>query len=141
MAVKLSNLVKEIPSLQKLAQPLRRLQGIQSFYLRLIPPELKNSTEVGYIENECLVIFAFYGGAAAHLRQRAPSLLKQLQEFDRGIEKIKIEIKVQPLVTNHAPDKVNRTMPEKGIRSFQTLADELSDSPLKDAIKRLLKNK
>ncbi len=140
MTFKLSALVKEIPTLQKLAQPLRRLQSIQSLYTRIIPSELQHSTQVGFIEKECLVILAFHGSAAANLRQRAPSILKQLQDFDPAIEKIKIEVQVHPTpVSNADSHKVSRTLPESGIKSFQVLADELSDSPLREAIKRLLK--
>jgi hypothetical protein len=141
MATKLSALIQDISSLQQLSLPLRRLQRLQSLYESVVPDVLVKSSEIAFIDNDCLVIFAFHGSAAANLRQRIPTLLDRIKEVDRTIEKIKIEVRADRNVTskdgNHK--KIEREIPATGLEGFEKLANELADSPLKEAIKRLIK--
>lgn len=142
MATKLSILIRDTAPLQQLALPLRRLQRLQALYESIVPDVLKKSSEVAFIDNECLVIFTSHGSAAANLRQRIPTLLDRIRQVDPAIEKIKIEVRADRnlIPTNKHHQKIEREIPATALKSFEKLADEMDDSPLKDAIKKLLRN-
>ena len=74
MAIKLSKLLEETTALQSLAIPLKRLQRLQNLYLSMVPNALMTSTEIGFIDSNELVIFAYHGAAATNLRQRNSEL-------------------------------------------------------------------
>lgn len=75
---------------------------------------------------------------AAKLRQLAPRLLLHIREQVNEVTGIRVEVQVNPRKIKAEDDFTKRRLPADAIQDFARLSESLPQSPLKDAITRLV---
>jgi len=123
--------------LRQLSSKAEQLSALQRHFDNIVPPSLKNSSHVLQLNRQAVIIAATNGAAAAKLRQMTSELISLFQA--RGCEITGIQIKVQ--VANPTP--VISPQPRRLGKAAQDALDELdenlAESPLKTALRRLAK--
>lgn len=121
--------------LRQLSSKASQLNALQRHYESIIPPALQRSSQVLQLHKQTLVIAANNGAVAAKLRQMTAELISRFQA--RGCEVTGIQIKVQvtapPPVMSFKPRKLSKVARE----ALNSLGEDLADSPLKSALRRL----
>jgi hypothetical protein len=136
VATKLSQFLKEAPSLKPLVGRLERISELQRIYNETAPSALARASRVGGIEGNTAIIIASSGTVAAGLRQRLPSLLVQIQAIEREITAIRVDVQVD-LTSGNNIKKQPLTLPSRASESLLALHAKLPDSRLKTAIGHL----
>ena len=118
-----------------------RLVKLQRIYEEIAPSYLAASSRVANFKSGKVVIHADSGAVAAKLRQMLPSLV---DEFSlKGAEVTEIQVKVQPsyVAPQHKKPGGMTSVGASARTGLARLAEELpADSPLKDALRRLVKH-
>ena len=137
----IAKLLDENAELRPLAERLLQIKRLQKRYRTLAPEQLGQASRVCAIDGTTVVIGASSGPVAAALRHLAPRLLEGLRtvrrssKHSRDQELTSIRIEVQVAVPVRKRQVVSRgEMPREKLAS---LADQLSDSPLKDTLERI----
>jgi hypothetical protein len=132
--------------LHPLSARLAYIKRLQRRYRTIAPGELAEASRVCAIDGTTIVICAASGPVAAVLRQLAPRLLEGLREAarksskhseDQELNSIRIEVQVKE-VTVRRPVQPRPEMPRE---KLEALAERLSDSPLKDTLRKMSKGK
>jgi len=128
--------------LHPLSARLAYIRRLQRRYRTIAPGELAEASRVCAIDGTTLVVCAASGPVAAVLRQLAPRILEAMREAarksskhseDQELNSIRIEVQVKE-VTARRPV---RPRPEPPREKLEALAERLSDSPLKDALRKM----
>ena len=128
--------------LHPLSARLAYIKRLQRRYRTIAPGELAEASRVCAIDGTTLVVCAASGPVAAGLRQLAPRILEAMREAarksskhseDQELNSIRIEVQVKEVT----PRRPVRPRPEPPREKLEALAERLSDSPLKEALKRM----
>jgi hypothetical protein len=125
-----------------MAEPLRRRQretALEQRIKKALPRSLATCVAVADARSPELTLLASSGAAAALLRQRAPDLLRALA--DEGCEFTGIRVRVQarstlPKAEKHHPKQIDA----RASAHLLATAEELGDSPLAFALRRLARH-
>lgn len=98
---------------------------------------LAQASQVIGFEQQVLTLGADNSAVAAKLRQLAPHFVQLFQE--NGVEVTGILVKVQVAAPSAARIPDGRTLNAAGRQQISGLVSTLPDSPLKDALQRLMK--
>ena len=123
--------------LRQLSSKAEQLTALQGHYEAIVPPSLKNSSRVSQLNRQVVVIAAANGAAAAKLRQMTAELLSLFQA--RGCEVTGIQIKVQVTVPPPIIPSESRKLGKAAKDALNELDENLADSPLKSALRRLIR--
>jgi hypothetical protein len=123
--------------LREFARKTQELATLQRQYRQLAPSNLASASQVTGFERQILIIGAENSAIAAKLRQLAPQLVHLLQGGGAKVTGIRVRVQVaqQPPVRKLP----HLTLGASGRQHMKNLADNLPDSPLKQAIQRLAK--
>jgi hypothetical protein len=119
------------------------ISRLQQTFTETVPAHLRATSRVAAMEGSTLIIATANGAVAAMLKQMLPRLLVKFQENQKQEQEVTlIRVIVQPeaLAGEMAPIRPNKhvesvtPMPETALT---TLATQLSDSPLKETLKRI----
>ena len=121
-----------------------RVLELRQDLLALVPAVFPETCEVAGFTEDTLTLRVASAGAAAKLRQTLPRLREGL--LDRGWKVNSIRLRVQAfdsvevsrscaILPKHA------LMPGDAVAAFSELATQLSESPLKDAVSRLVRRR
>jgi len=102
----------------------------------VIPPSLKRGCRVMQIDQQTLTVSAENGAIASKLRQMTTELAEKMRA--NGCEVTVIQVLVQVSVPPHTPPAEIRSISPTGKNHLTEFAGQLVDSPLKDALNRLL---
>jgi hypothetical protein len=123
--------------LRQLSSKARQLNVLQQQYEAIVPPALKLGSQVIQLQQQILVIAANNGAVAAKLRQMTAELISLFQA--RGCEVTGIQIKVQVTSPPRAIPSEPRKLGKPARDALNKLEENLADSPLKTALRRLAK--
>lgn len=121
--------------LRQLSGKAEQLTALQRHYEAIVPPSLKNSSHVLRLNRQMAVIAATNGAVAAKLRQMTEELISLFQA--RGCEITGIQIKVQVTAPPPLIPSVPRKLGKAAKNALSELEENLTDSPLKRALRRL----
>lgn len=121
--------------LRQLSSKAGQLAALQRHYEAIAPPSLQRSSQVLQLHQQTLLIAANNGAVAAKLRQMTTELISLFQA--RGCEITGIQIKVQVTVPPPTIPSEPRKLGKEARDALSELQENLADSPLKNAIKRL----
>jgi hypothetical protein len=128
--------------LHPLSARLAYIKRLQRRYRTIAPGELAEASRVCAIDGTTLVVCAASGPVAAVLRQLAPRLLESMREAarksskhseDQELNSIRIEVQVKE-VTPRRPVRPRLELPRE---KLEALAERLSDSPLRDTLRKM----
>lgn len=121
--------------LHQLSRQVAQLVALQRHYENFAPTPLVLASHVVQLTQQILVIAADNSAVAAKLRQLSPRLTQYFQ--DNGHEVTGIQIKVQVSSSPPARRSSPRALSLAAQQKLVTLAEQLPDSPLKQALQRL----
>ena len=133
---KLHRIVGDDPVLSNLWDRTRPLRELQEVYLHSVPANLRSVSRVGALNEGVLKLFADTGAAATRLRLHVPDLLAEFRS--KGWQFSAIRVAVQVRTDSRAANPPTRKVVDvEGQEALARLAEQLPDSPLKDAVTRL----
>lgn len=135
MPHRLNTFLSSSRELGQLAQKARELTALQQHFELVVPLSLKRGCRVMHLEQQTLTVAADNGAIAAKLRQMTADLAAQLQQ--RGVEVTVIQVQVQVSAPPYIPPPKPRSLSQTGKSQLEKFADNLPDSPLKNALNRL----
>jgi hypothetical protein len=137
LSQRLNSFFKTSQQLSQLSGKVRQIRALQLHYEQVTPPSLLRASQVIQIEHAVLTLAANNGATAAKLRQMAPELIKQLQL--NGCEVTGIHVKVQVTLPAASPPQHIAVISPHAKQELNSLAGTLPDSPLKEALQRLIR--
>jgi hypothetical protein len=123
------------PELRQLSGKAGQLLFLQRLYEQVAPASLLSSSHVMQLEQQILTLAANNSAVAAKLRQLAPELAKSLK--NRGCEVTGIQVRVQVSFRPATQSPMPVVLSNAGEKRLTELAEQLTDSPLKNALQRL----
>ncbi|HLY96060.1 MAG: DciA family protein [Sideroxydans sp.] len=123
--------------LRQLSSKASQLLALQRHYESIAPPALARNSQVLRLQQQTLVIAANNGAVAAKLRQMTAELISRFQA--RGCEVTGIQIKVQVTAPPPAVPPKPRILGKTAVDALSDLDQNLPDSPLKTALRRLIR--
>jgi hypothetical protein len=140
-------LVAENEAMEPILGRLAVISRLQKTFADTLPPSLRLSSRVAAVEGTTLIVAATNGAAAALLKQMVPRLVERFQENQMQEQEVTaIRVIVQP----EATAETGRVMPRRKAAgnvapmadaALNTLADTLSDSPLKETLTKIQKKR
>lgn len=141
-----AKLLRASAELLPLQEQLDAIKCLQQRYRSVAPGDLAKASRVCAIEGTTVVIRASSGPVAAALRQVAPRILEALRGLDSGtlrnslkeneireLTGIRVEVQVEARPARRAV-KAREPLP---VERISKLAEGLSDSPLKETLRRI----
>lgn len=123
--------------LRQLSSKAEQLSALQRHFDNIVPSSLKNSSHVLQMNRQAVVIAAANGAVAAKLRQMTSELISLFQA--RGCEVTGIQIKVQVANPTPVTQPKPRQLGKAAQDALNELEENLAESPLKTALRRLAK--
>jgi hypothetical protein len=126
--------------LRTLAAEVRQLTELQRVIRTSLPSALAQTCRVSALRGDILFLLAENGAVAAKLKQLTPRLLTSFQKQQVKITGIQIRVQVEGAWPPLPPKPEKTPLSIESIEHLEKLAENLEDSPLKDAVVRLSKN-
>jgi len=123
--------------LRQLSSKAKQVNVLQQHYKLLAPPSLLQASRILQLRQQVVVIAADNGAVASKLRQMTDELISLFQA--RGCEVTGIQIKVQVSAPPPVGSSKPRILSNAARDTLTELQENLADSPLKTALKRLAK--
>ena len=123
------------PALRSLLFTAQSLAELQKQFQNAAPSYLAGSCQVTGLHGGTLSIAAANGTVAAKLRQLSPDSAQKLRQG--GCEVSGIRVRVQVTYEVPRPRRPPRTLSPKAREKLSELSENLPDSPLKKALKKL----
>ena len=125
-------------SLRQLADEARRLAELQQVFLNVAPQPLTLACSVRQLRAGTLVLLAENAAIAAKVKQLFPRLLTHYQKLGWQVTSIKVEVQVSEAGQQPAAGRARARLSIETIDNLERLAAGLEDSPLKQALARLV---
>jgi hypothetical protein len=137
MPRRLNSYLAASQELREFTHKTQELAALQRQYRQMAPSNLANASQVIGFERQVLIIGADNSAIAAKLRQLAPQLVHLFQEGGAKVTGIRVRVQVaqQPPVQKLP----HLSLGAAGRQQMKNLAENLPDSPLKQAVQRLAK--
>jgi hypothetical protein len=135
VAHRLKDFLASNQELRQLSSKAEQLTALQRHYESFAPPNLRRNSHILQLRKQEVVIAADNGAVAAKLRQMASELISLFQA--RGCEvtgiQIKVQVSAQPSVASLKPRVLGKVAQD----ALRKLDENMPDSPLKTALRRL----
>jgi hypothetical protein len=128
-------LLQSLPELQSLSRELQQLTALQIALAQLLPGDLASSANVALLKAGELILAADNGAVAAKLKLMAPRLLTTLRQRGYDITGIRLQVQVR-IRDNPLPQK-QISLSSAARDAIDSLSEQISPSPLQDALKRM----
>lgn len=137
MPHRLNAFLASTDELRQLSSKAKQVNVLQQHYRLLAPPSLLQGSRILQLRQQVVVIAADNGAIAAKLRQMTDELISLFQA--RGCEVTGIQIKVQVTAPPPVGSPQPRILSKAAQDTLTELEENLADSPLKTALRRLAK--
>ena len=137
MPHRLNAFLASTDELRQLSSKAKQVNVLQQHYKLLAPPSLLQASRILQLRQQVVVIAADNGAVASKLRQMTDELISLFQA--RGCEVTGIQIKVQVSAPPPVGSSKPRILSNAARDTLTELQENLADSPLKTALKRLAK--
>ena len=135
----IGSLIARLDDLKAIHMRASRLAALQQIYCAAIPEELARRSRVADERSETLVIAADTSAVAAKLRQLVPRIVSEIVKSAPEVTAIRVEVQVaEP--AHQVPRTPRPHITQQGLESFAQLRDALPDSPLRQALSRLVEH-
>lgn len=116
---------------------VNRLAALQRVYFGIVPADLGRRSKVTLQRSGTVVVVAETSAVASKLRQLAPRVVEEIVKFDPEVTAIQVEVQVTP--KNDLRPNPRPAIGPRGLNSLCRLRDALPNSPLRDALDRLVR--
>lgn len=136
-ARKLQSYFASTANLAALSGKVAHLRELQAQWEKHAPPPLAQMCRVSGVQDRILVVYAGNGAIAAKARQLAPTILEKFQKNGLEVTAILVRVQANRPAQYEKPIKTLR-LGNAGAQRLRELAGRLAESPLKDALERML---
>jgi hypothetical protein len=140
-ARKIDEVLARSGELRALSAQAQRLAELQQVLHEAVPSSLVQFARVSTCRAGRLVVLADNAAVAAKLKQLAPRLLRHVQEREKQVTGIQIEVQVAVPQRVSSTASSGRDLSLTAVRSLEGLAGTLKDSPLKGALERMVQRR
>ena len=137
MPHRLNAFLASTEELRQLSSKAKQVNILQQHYKLLAPPSLLQGSRILQLKQKVVIIAADNGAVAGKLRQMTGELISLFQA--RGCEITGIQIKVQVTAPPPVGSPQPRILSKAAQDTLTKLEENLADSPLKTALRRLAK--
>lgn len=123
------------PELKTLAARAGEILALQKIWEAIAPPPLNQHSHVGPLQQGQLTVYTSSSGVASKLKMQLNGLLEKLQ--NQGVKVTSIRVEVQVASQPRAKPRVVRALSQNTCRRLRDFAEELPNSPLRDAVAKL----
>jgi hypothetical protein len=140
-AHKIGELLSRSGELKALSRAVRRLADLEPALSEAAPRALVEATRIDGLRDGTLILVADNAAVAAKLRQLVPRLLVCARKREPEVSGIRVEVQpaAQQVKVSSRARKQARDI--GALAEFRSLAAGLRDSPLKDAVVRLVQRR
>ena len=125
--------------LKALSREARRLAEVEQLLFEALPRALAEATRIKGLRAGTLIVSADNAAVAAKVRQLAPRLLLHVRKRATEVSGIRIDVQPAPQQERRS-NRAEKSLPGAAVISnFHSLAEGLRESPLKQAITRLVR--
>ena len=135
----IGSLIASLVDLKAIHMRASQLATLQQVYLAAVPPELAKRSRVIDERSGTLVLASDSSGVAAKLRQLMPRIVADIVKCRPEVTAIRIEVQVTDGQRPPSP-RMRPHIAARGLESFIQLRDALPDSPLREALSRLVEH-
>lgn len=121
--------------LRQLSSKVKQLSALQRHFELIVPRSLQHSCRVLQLRQQVVVIAADNGAVAAKLRQMTGEFISLFQAMGCEVTGIQIKVQVTAPLRSVAPEP--RKLGRAARDALNELGENLPDSPLKTALRRL----
>jgi hypothetical protein len=123
--------------LRQLSSKAKQLAALQRHYEAIVPPNLARNSLILRLHQQTMVIAANNGAVASKLRQMSAELISlfQARACEVTVIQIRVQVTVPPRITPSEPRKLGKSARE----ALNRLDENLAESPLKSALRRLIR--
>lgn len=139
MTQQFKSLLSSSQELRPLLTKATALSALQRHFVEVAPPHIAQFSQVLSLQASKLTIAVGNAAFAAKLRQLAPELVVMLQ--NKGCEVSRIQVKVQVTFNPSQPETIPRKLSKTAQEALNELSQNLDDSPLKLALRKMLETK
>jgi hypothetical protein len=133
----IGKLIAGLSHLKAIHMRASRLAALQQVYRKAIPEELAKRSSVADERSGTLVVAAETSAVAAKLRQLLPRIVAEFVKWEPQVTAIRVEVQVSG--ERQTIERERRAgIPPRALESFTQLRDTLPDSPLREALSRLV---
>jgi hypothetical protein len=137
-ARKIGELLAGSGQLKILSREAQRLAELEGLIFEAAPRALSEATRISGFRGGTLILCADNAAIAAKLRQLIPRLLVCVRKRDPEVSGIRVEVQPGPGRRRSPQQSERRRLTPTAVANFRSLAEGLGDSPLKDAVNRLV---
>lgn len=134
-AQRIHTYLNKLGSLQPLAAATKQHAEFQHLLRQALPAPLAAGCRISGVYGEVLFLLVESGAIAAKLKQLTPRLLNTFQKNHLQVTGIHLEVQVHKPREQRAP---SRHLSSKSLAYLEDLATKLQDSPLKQAVNKLI---
>ena len=135
----IGSLLRSLRDLKAIVVRVDHLASLQRVYAAAVPRELANRSRVAYERAGTVVVMADTSAVAAKLRQLAPRIAIEIAKFAAEVTSIRVDVQVAE--HRHQRTDLRPEIGSKALSSLRELRDSLRDSPLQQAIGRLVNHR
>ncbi len=134
---RLNSLFGAAPELKTLTARAGEIRALQKIWEAVVPSPLNQHSHVGPLQQGRMTIYTSSAAVATKLKMQLTGLLEKLQ--NQGVKVTSIRVEVQVVSQPRARPGVDRRLSQKTKNRLRDFADELPDSPLRQALVRMAK--
>src|ERR1035437_3876137 len=125
-------------SLRRLTDEARRIAELQRVFLEIAPQPLTQACCVKQLRAGTLFLLAENAAIAAKVKQLFPRLLTFYQKLGREVTSIRVEVQVRETAPQPVAGRARVRLSVETIDNLERLAAGLEDSPLRQALTKLV---
>jgi hypothetical protein len=132
----IGSVLRSLRDLEAILVRAKQLAALEQAYAAAVPAQLARRSRVAYERAGTLVVVADTSAVAAKLRQLAPRIVMEIVKSAAEITSMRVEVQIVQRSTERREPR-----PEIGshaLASLRELRDSLPDSPLREALGRLV---
>jgi hypothetical protein len=129
-------LLRSLRTLEAIVVRVEQLAALERAYVAAIPREFANRSRVAYERAGTVVVSADTGAVAAKLRQLAPRIVNEIVKSAPEVTSMRVEVQI--VQSSKRPPQLRPKIGSHGLASLRELRDALPDSPLREALGRLV---
>jgi hypothetical protein len=139
-ARKLSEILGDTREFESVAASARRVAQLQRIYLEAIPPTLTKSSRVSWARAGVLIVTASNGAVGSILRQVTPRVLDRFRQCGFEFNSMRIQVQVGEGLLR-PPNRAGKALSPRAIAAIEKKLADVSESPLKAALRHLARHR
>lgn len=132
----IGSVLRSLRDLEAILVRVKQLAALEQAYAAAVPGELARRSRVAYERAGTMVVAADTSAVAAKLRQLTPRIVAEIVKCAPEITSMRVEVQIVQRSSERRGPRPE--IASHGLASLRELRDSLPDSPLREALDRLV---